>query len=113
MTKKQIETFRNQLQDKLVALRKPALEASEIQVQQTADPIDDAQSQCLRELALQVMASGWETTRAVESALERIGTGEYGWCEGCGESIKARRLQAVPWATRCVACQEETESVLV
>ncbi len=113
MTKKQRSIFQTQLEDKLVSLRAPSLRDSGIEIQQTADPIDDAQSQSLRELALQVMNSGWETTRAVESALERIETDEYGWCEGCGESINARRLQAVPWATRCVTCQEESEEVVV
>ena len=113
MTKKQKDALHEQLEDKLATLRTPAAEASGIEIQQTADPIDNAQSQSLRELALQVMNSGWETMRAVESALGRIDTGEYGWCEGCGESINVRRLQAVPWATRCVTCQEERESVLV
>ena len=113
MTKKQRGSLHKQLENKLVSLRMPALEGSGIEIQQTADPIDDAQSQSLRELTLQVMNSGWETRRAVESALGRIETDEYGWCEGCGEPINARRLQAVPWAARCVVCQEESEEVLV
>lgn len=113
MTKKQVSSFQEQLEDKLVSLRTPALKESGIEIQQTADPIDDAQSQSLRELALQVMNSGWETMRAVESALERIETDEYGWCEGCGEPINVQRLRAVPWAARCVVCQEKSEDVLV
>ena len=113
MTKKQRSSFQEQLEDKLVSLQTPTLKGSGLEIQQTADPIDDAQSQSLRELALQVMNSGWETMRAVESALERIETDEYGWCEGCGESINVRRLQAVPWAARCVTCQEESEEVII
>ncbi len=112
MTKKQRSSLQTQLEDKLISLRAPSLREGAIEIQQTADPIDDAQSQCLRELALQVMNSGWETMRAVESALEHIETDEYGWCEGCGESINVRRLQAVPWATRCVSCQEKSEEVV-
>ncbi len=30
-------------------------------------------------------------------------------CEDCGEFIPARRLRAIPRATRCVACQAEME----
>lgn len=112
MTKKQRSSLQKQLEDKLASLRTPALQESGIEIQQAADPIDDAQSQCLRELALQVMNSGWETMRAVESALDRIETDEYGWCDGCGESINLRRMQAVPWATRCVSCQEKSEEVV-
>jgi RNA polymerase-binding transcription factor len=41
----------------------------------------------------------------VESALNRLGSGEYGAYANCGDSISAKRLQAVPWATNCIACQ--------
>ena len=54
MTKKQRGSFHKQLEDKLVSLRIPVLEGSGIEIQQTADPIDDAQSQSLRELTLRV-----------------------------------------------------------
>lgn len=30
-------------------------------------------------------------------------------CSGCGEPIPAARLLAVPWAFRCVDCQEKAE----
>ncbi len=38
---------------------------------------------------------------------EKIHRGTYGVCEACGEQIPAGRLQAVPEATRCVACAEQ------
>ena len=42
----------------------------------------------------------------VESAMQAIDDGTYGTCEECGEEIEEKRLQAVPWATFCLACQE-------
>jgi len=42
----------------------------------------------------------------VESALERMKAGEFGVCAGCGTSISAKRLQAIPWANYCVECQD-------
>lgn len=33
-----------------------------------------------------------------------------GFCEDCDELIPQQRLLAVPWARRCVACQEIYES---
>ena len=42
----------------------------------------------------------------VERALETIEEGSYGTCEECGEEIEEKRLNAVPWATYCLACQE-------
>jgi DnaK suppressor protein len=44
--------------------------------------------------------------RLIDEALDRLESGDYGTCLGCGEPIPARRLEAVPWAKCCVACQE-------
>lgn len=39
----------------------------------------------------------------VRRAQQRVAAGTYGTCEVCGEQIPAARLEARPWATRCVA----------
>lgn len=38
----------------------------------------------------------------VERAQEKITEGTYGSCDVCGKDIGAERLEARPWATRCV-----------
>ena len=38
----------------------------------------------------------------VRRASERVADGSYGWCEVCGEPIPEERLEARPWAVRCV-----------
>ena len=45
----------------------------------------------------------------VEEALRRIDNGTYGVCKGCGQLIPISRLKAVPTATRCVACKQNTK----
>ncbi len=45
----------------------------------------------------------------VERALSNISEGIYGECEQCGKEINERRLEAVPWARHCIACQERLE----
>lgn len=45
----------------------------------------------------------------VERALERLGEGEYGWCERCGSQIPVERLAAFPSATLCVTCKQLEE----
>ena len=40
----------------------------------------------------------------VERALAKLADGSYGVCDRCGEPIPPERLEAIPWATRCVAC---------
>jgi DnaK suppressor protein len=45
----------------------------------------------------------------VEAALKRIEDGTYGKCIDCGEPIPEKRLEAIPWASRCVKDQEALE----
>ncbi len=45
--------------------------------------------------------------REIDDALRRIENGLYGTCLDCEEPISAKRLDAVPWARYCVACQEK------
>lgn len=40
----------------------------------------------------------------VERAQAKLADGSYGVCDGCGERILDERLEAIPWATRCIAC---------
>src|SRR5947207_3662072 len=45
----------------------------------------------------------------VQSALERIENGTYGKCIDCGQPIPEKRLEAIPWAARCVKDEERLE----
>jgi DnaK suppressor protein len=49
------------------------------------------------------------TLARIEAALRRLDQGEYGICEDCEGEISLKRLQAIPWASRCVPCQERIE----
>ncbi len=50
-----------------------------------------------------------ETVKEIEEALQRISAGEYGRCKDCGEWIRIKRLETIPWAVRCRSCQERWE----
>jgi DnaK suppressor protein len=43
--------------------------------------------------------------KAIEEALSRIEEGTYGICEDCEGEIPLGRLNAMPFAFRCVECQ--------
>jgi DnaK suppressor protein len=45
-----------------------------------------------------------------ERARDRRAQGTYGLCEDCGRKIGEERLEALPDATRCLACQAAWES---
>lgn len=40
----------------------------------------------------------------LESALQRVHDGSYGWCESCGRGIGPHRLEALPAVRRCLDC---------
>ena len=42
---------------------------------------------------------------AVERALAKMATGNFGVCEDCGDEIPARRLMVLPEARLCAQCQ--------
>lgn len=42
----------------------------------------------------------------IDEALERLAKGEYGRCEDCDHEISIARLEALPYAIRCLRCQE-------
>lgn len=45
----------------------------------------------------------------VEDALKRISEGTYGRCVIGGELIPEKRLEAIPWTSRCVKHEEQVE----
>ena len=40
--------------------------------------------------------------RDVHRALEKLDGETYGLCDVCGSAIGAERLEAIPWAVRCI-----------
>ena len=40
----------------------------------------------------------------VARAREKVAEGTYGTCDVCGEPVGEERLEALPWAVRCVSC---------
>jgi DnaK suppressor protein len=49
--------------------------------------------------------------KEIEAARARLESGEANVCVDCGEEIGARRLNAYPFATRCIHCQTVREKL--
>ena len=47
--------------------------------------------------------------RQIEQTLVRIRGGRYGICEGCSKPIPASRLEILPYAARCVKCEDKSQ----
>jgi DnaK suppressor protein len=71
------------------------------------DPID-----LEPDLAEVLLTRNYEAMDEIEAALKRIADGTYGTCAACGAPIPFERLEVVPAADRCVACQADRDRAL-
>lgn len=76
-------------------------------IEKTADALDEVGLAAARELTSRNLERGSKTLRDVRAALRRIQEGGYGTCLDCEEEISSKRLHAMPWASLCIACQED------
>jgi RNA polymerase-binding protein DksA len=60
-----------------------------------------------RDIALE--ANREKMLDGIDRSFERIHDGSYGRCEDCGCEIPSVRLEALPYAVRCVECEEKQE----
>jgi DnaK suppressor protein len=79
-------------------------------VEPFADPADQIAWNAGREIAAQQLDSEAHWIHDIRLALDKIQNGGYGKCDGCEEPIGQRRLDALPWARFCVACQSALEA---
>ena len=77
-----------------------------IAIEKSADQMDEIQCASERDLAIRNAARESILLADVRAALGRIQDGSFGTCIECERAINPKRLAAVPWATRCIACQE-------
>jgi len=57
-------------------------------------------------VALRLNRLDYVQLRMIEEALDRLDSRDFGYCQACEQPIPAKRLNAIPWARYCVACQE-------
>jgi DnaK suppressor protein len=87
---------------------------TELQRERLADSAGDDQADAgtktfEREQEITLANNLLERINQVERAIDRVSTGNYGWCERCGNAIPVERLAAFPSATLCVSCKQLEE----
>lgn len=80
-----------------------------IAIEKSPEQMDEIQYATERELAIRNVDRESSLLRDVKDALERIHDGSFGTCTDCESAISPRRLAAVPWASRCIQCQEAAD----
>jgi DnaK suppressor protein len=80
-----------------------------IAIEKSADQMDEIQYATERDLAIRNVDRESGLLRDVKDALRRIRDGSFGACVECESAISPKRLAAVPWAARCIQCQEAVD----
>jgi DnaK suppressor protein len=109
MTKTEMNMFQGVLQNRETQLGNGKRKREALAIDTGADELDRIQQASVRDSVIGDLErnSGW--LREVRTALRRITSREFGICVACEEDISPKRLAAVPWAARCIGCQEALE----
>jgi DnaK suppressor protein len=117
MNKKQTEIYKKRLVDKkrevAEAYNKNKTYGRLTEDEGTQDLADKASSAYTKEFLYSLSNTDREVLQQVDEALLRIGQGAFGTCVECGQELNKKRLEAVPWASHCISCQEKVEKGLL
>lgn len=69
--------------------------------------MDALQSQAME---LEIEHHRHQELQRIETALQRIAEGEYGYCAVCGDEIAIKRLENDPTTPMCINCAKESGS---
>ena len=73
------------------------------------DPIDQLQSMNMREENASQLGRRSRLLAELDRSLHAISQGSYGICIDCEEPVSLKRLESIPWASRCIRCQQQLE----
>ncbi|MDR1391511.1 MAG: RNA polymerase-binding protein DksA [Holosporales bacterium] len=113
LTEEQLEYFKGRLLNWKSELLKESEEAKVMleEKHMEPDPIDSACNIASQALQLRTKDRIRKLIHKIDDAIARINDGTYGYCEETGEPIGAKRLEARPTATFCIAAQEKHEKM--
>jgi DnaK suppressor protein len=112
MNDRQREYFRRKLvtwKEEILRESRETLAALQSENENHPDFADRASSETDRAIELRARDRQRKLIAKINSALERIDDGSYGYCEETGDPISLKRLDARPIATLSVEAQERHE----
>lgn len=112
MNERQLEYFRRKLlawKEEILSGSKETLALLANGSRNMPDVADRASEETDRALELRTRDRQRKLVSKIDSALRRIESGEFGYCEMTGEPISLRRLDARPIATMTLEAQERHE----
>lgn len=109
MVDTEIGGFQEVLEQKRAELVQELRNCDGMVIEKSADQMDEIQYASERDLAIRNVDRESTLLRQVMGALGRILDGSFGTCIECDWAISPKRLAAVPWASRCIRCQEAAD----
>jgi DnaK suppressor protein len=79
-------------------------------VNNVLDPGESSEAGIQEDIEFALIQMKAETLNKINEALARLEEGAYGNCFECGEEISQPRLRALPFAVRCIECEEAREN---
>ena len=100
--RRSLEERRHELETELGRLTEPPTEGAAVSF---GKRVGDGTSEAVERLSTTATARSISASITdIDRALEKIESGTYGRCDGCGERIGHARLEALPAASLCVDC---------
>lgn len=109
MNQKELKKYKGLLNKKKKELTPPLHDMEAIRIEKIADPMDAILEVGTREMAIRDLDRNSRILRAIEIALQKMEAKTYGVCVTCQQDISPNRLDALPWAPRCISCQESKD----
>ena len=75
------------------------------------DEVDLASATVDQNLTFRLLDRDRKLLSEIEHAMQKIQTGDFGYCEGTGEPIPKRRLELRPWCRHSVKYKEQLEKL--
>ena len=117
MDQKKIKTYKDKLilkkQEILEAYNKNKTYGKEADEEGAQDIADKASNSYTKEFLFSLSNSERDMLQLLDEALVRIGDRSFGVCVSCEDEMDKKRLEAIPWAKHCIACQEKQEQGLL
>lgn len=113
MNEQQLEYFKRKLlswKDELLSDSRDTLKHLQEEKWQESDLTDRASLESDTAFELRTRDRYRKLIDKIDQALEKVDSGEYGYCEETGDEIGIKRLEARPVATLTVEAQERHEN---
>jgi len=108
MRKRELKKFRDiltQKRDAVLGSSSKKTHWENMENTRHGDFVDQASDDNEVHVNIKLLQTDAKLLRAIEAAIGRIDSGNFGICTMCEEDIGIARLKAVPWTSVCIKCK--------